>query len=227
MWCVFSTVCLFTASGQAATLAADGPLSTGDGFVSDPQSFVYGNGFTLSADSVITGLNWYGAYKDVFATYSGPDAFSISIYAVHNGAVSLSPVYTFSGLSVSKMPTGLSMPWDYSIFQYDTSVNPQTIAAGDYVLSITNNTPQSDLWLWSWSENCETCEGNYSLFDFGNGLAWNGPYGQSLAFDILGTQASQVPEPNAGYLCVAALLFTSLIRMATRRRGARGATGAK
>lgn len=221
LWCLFSAACLFAASGQAATLAADGPLSTADGFISDPQSFVYGNGFALSADSVITGLDWYGAYKNTSATYNGPDAFSISIYAVDNGAVSVTPVYTLSDLSVSKTVTGLSMPWDYSIFQYDTTVIPQPIGAGNYVLSIANNTPESDLWLWSWSGNCQTCQGNYSLSDFGNGLAWDGPYGQSLAFAILGTQisqVSQVPEPNvAGSLCVAALLFTSLIAIATRR----------
>jgi hypothetical protein len=67
---------------------------------------------------------------------------------------------------------------------------------GNYMLSITNDTPDSDLWLWSWSPGCQTCQGSFPLFDFGNGPAWSCPYGTSLTFDIYGAPASPVPEPS-------------------------------
>jgi len=198
----------FSASpAQAALLFTNGESSSKTGLISDlcvagicdPNTAIFnevGDDFTLSSTSVIQGVLWDGAY-DFGDDAVADDDFSVRIFDILNGSPLATPRLEYSNTQVSRSDLGSGL---YR-YRYDLST-PATLAAGNYFLSIVNNTPNdNDDWFWAFSrkgagnpffrDRPQLSDGSFEVVDW-NPLPRDSS--KELAFAI-GGEPTAVPTP--------------------------------
>jgi hypothetical protein len=140
---------------RAAVLFDNGNhISDGRWSSASPSSRVNhaADNFLLPATTVITDVHWKGVYELHSAT--GPDDFSIRIYADNGSGMPTNPVTTSAIYSATvgganRAPTGEIVISDYVVYSYSAFIPPFTAQGGtNYWLEIFNNAT-NDIWYWS------------------------------------------------------------------------------
>ena len=194
--CVFAV----SPSTQAATLFGQ---AVGSGAIpSDVDSpNIWADNFSLTSDSTITDVLWNGIYYNT-GTPQVADAFTIAFYNDNSGSVgSLAGSFNV-GNNVNRTDTGSNYSAAIDIFSYSTGISGGlALAAGDYWVSIFNDTTSDtdDTWDWLWSGDGDTKSSAYS----NTGSFW-GASGVDLAFALEGS-VSAVPLPATLPLFASAL----------------------
>ncbi len=138
--------------------------------------------FTLSSNSTITGIEWWGF------NYSGTPSFSFTFYKDVNGAPDLSNPTQLSGsLSVLGLfSVSDTLGGTLDVYNYSTTLSTPFAADANtkYWLSIYNTSSSA---LWGWQEAAVSGDGAFQT--------GSGPTSNNLAFEITGSTTS-VPEPG-------------------------------
>lgn len=167
-----------------------------------------GDTFVLGGAALIDGIGWWGSYLD--DTESSTDSFFIRIFDSLAG--NAAPVFVCGDASTPAACTGvlssstsLTDISGRSLYRFDLGLSaPLSLGAGSYLLSITNENPDTD---WFWYQGVGDAQSsNFLRSD--DVEAWVEDPSGNLALAINGTQA--VPEPDTIALTLlagAALLF--------------------
>lgn len=189
-----------------------GPSTSEFGLFSDPTADqLEGSVFTLGTDQTLRDVHWYGAYSP-FDTPNRPDQFRIQLFAVAAGTPATSPFYTANVGHVGRTDTTLDNSGGRDIYFYWTVVPDVFLAAGDYLLSIDNDTTAdtNDFWVWS-----TTGSGSHFMRANDNS-AWSSSANQGdFAYHL--TDDTDIPEPGTLGLMGLGLAGLGLAR---RRRAA-------
>lgn len=170
--------------------------------------------FTLSGDSSISGIRWWGGSQNFqFADVVNVISWSVKLYSDNGfGTVSLASeidLGNFSFAETNAVATGASLLAGGIEYQQEISFDAIDLAAGDYWVSIgaTLESPGGDAWVWSGSTRGDLV--NATNFFDGGGFITFDPTFNDLAFEVIG-----VPAPGAMVPLLGAFAF------ARRRRSA-------
>ena len=215
-----ATALLLTSGGAHATVVFDngGPLDGGPTAASDLAPFTpdglrqeAADDFTLASAATLNGINWWGAYTPANQVDAVPDDFTIRVLDSAFNLIAAINVGT-----VSRFDTGLDNLLGLDIYGYETSVAPLTLAAGQYFLSILNNTP-GDLpgqrWSWQGTAGTTGTIGQFrrDLVPFPDTTTGWLDASTDYAFNI-----TAVPAPGALVLLVIGLFGASVARARKR-----------
>lgn len=181
------------APAVAAVLVDNGAPDLANGVFSDFASQIErGDNFSLSSDANITKINWSGGYANSNTPLT--DSFSVRLFNIVGGTPNTSPFATLSG-SLSRVDSGLNINLPnaqfFDVYNYAlTLTTPFSIAAGNYLLSIVNNTTNDPDNNWFWATSAQT---RNSQFRSNPGDAWSGS-GQELSFSIE-DDTTPIPTP--------------------------------
>lgn len=154
-----------------------------------------GDDFSLSTNVILRDVHWYGVYGWGNGTEPAQDDFTIRIFNVVGGVPGTTPFYEEHIGDVGRVDTGNTIG-NYRLFAYSTLLTDTTLNAGDYFLSIVNNTSEPsypDYWYWAFSSPTGNAHFR-SIFTrnhFGDGR-WV-PMGGEASFNLTG---EPVPEPG-------------------------------
>jgi hypothetical protein len=165
--------------------------------------------FTLGTAATVDSVTWVGSY---FGSPGSINAFAVSIYDDSSGTPgALEETTNISGnANETFLQTDLSGNPTYS---YSAAVTPFSAAAGtQYWLSIVPST-NGEFPQWGWETGTGGDGSGYQVFD-GNGS----PIFNDLAFSLLGSPNSAVPEPST--LILATLGALGVIGYSRRLRRA-------
>ncbi|MGV0025041.1 PTPA-CTERM sorting domain-containing protein [Phormidesmis priestleyi] len=147
-----------------------------------------GDDFSFSSAANITKVTWSGIH--LFGITPLTDAFSVGLSNIVNGVPDLNPFATLNG-SLSRIDSGLDVDPDATLYNYAlTLTTPFSVRAGNYLLSIVNNTTDDpdDNWAWAISNF------NGSAYNRVNpGDAWEN-FPTEMSFKIEGN-TTQIPTP--------------------------------
>lgn len=203
--------------GFAAAVDRDGPIVysappiTADGFFSDGAAGqFYGqmiaDNFTLTNDTTVSGVNWWGSSENYFLSdYTNFDAFSVMVL---DGNFDVVYAENFSTADTNPVATGMTnTSGGLQFFQSVKFAQSFDLLGGtEYWLAIgsINGSPDGDAWIWSTAAG----DGLIAADQFdGSGFVVF-PDQSDTAFEIQG-----VPTPGAASLFAVAGLV-----MARRRR---------
>ncbi len=146
-----------TTSAQAAVLFNNGAPDKNFVVKSDFDLPVEaGDNFSLSDASNITQITWTGAYvtsDDHFFNTPAADNFSVRVFKILNGVPQSSPLNTFSNISASRTSTVFP---GFTLFNYAfTPSQPFALNAGNYLLSVVNDTTAQSDYSWFWASSAE------------------------------------------------------------------------
>ncbi len=167
--------------------------------------------FTLSGDSEVTGIRWWGGSQN----FSSPDVTNMVSWTVvlfesdgfggvdESSAIDLGS-YTFA--QTNAVATGATLFGGGIEYMQEISFAGLDLNAGEYWISVgaTLEAPGGDAWVWSGSTVGDLVNGT-DFFD-GSGFSVFNPTFNDLAFEVVG-----VPAPASAGL----LAFTGLV---SRRR---------
>ena len=210
-------------NANAVVLHSDAPPDT-IGVISEVPFFLNADNFSLSADSSIDKISWWGGYFDPFTGgYSDgtalTDSFTVNILDDSAGA----PGAVINDISASGVVTRNTYDSVNNIYGYDLVLNSALdLSAGNYYLSVMNFEFSGWDWMFSQDLSDTSWYGEADLID-PTIIHWSETYfdpfiGQDilnpgLAFAVYGTQA-QVPVPPTLLLMLAPLVF---LRWSRRR----------
>src|SRR5579862_52285 len=162
----------------------NGGPSYSDAFVSDlAGGFQYGDDFTLNSGISLGQIDWAGAYKLDSQLYQGDDAFSIRIFSLSGSNPASIPLIQLNVGAVQRtLLTADSLPpFSTLVYNYQATFSPVLLPAGNYMLSIVNNTAGQPAgpWMWAWSGG-----GGPVWLRTADGASWNGPYSNDMSFQL-------------------------------------------
>lgn len=167
--------------------------------------------FSLTSETTISGVQWWGTYGGSFPGPPSPDTFTIRLYLPDiDGSPMQLPEREWQVGQPYRIDTGLDLQQNFDLFEYRATLGEITLSEGDYFLSIVNNTIGTrDDWFWATSD----ANGNAFHRSF-DSSAWRNdiPSRQlELAFRVLG-----VPEP-ASVVVLATGLIAAVFSPRRRR----------
>jgi len=200
------------------------PLPAGlEDFCDDVTALCYqeaADDFVITAAVEISGINWWGAYTNANQFDEVPDDFSLRILDAAFGLVA-----DINVGGVTRFDTGLNaldLGTVRDIFGYEANIAPLLLTAGQYYLSVVNNTAGDELGhRWSWQSTAgvsgtvaQARQSNAVFADTTTGWENTGDPpdvpGYDLAFNI-----TTVPEPSTIALFGIGILG---LRLARRRK---------
>lgn len=206
-----AVVALAWAAGPAmgsVVLVDNSPPDNLGGYISGTYGPLYlANSFTLSSASTVTGVNFWGAFNP-----GGPtDPFTVNLFANNAGQ----PGTLLSTYSATL--TGTANGGTISGFQdylYQSSFPGVSLSAGTYWVSVYDTNASSG---FNWLTHSQT--GNVEKT---NGSPTTGPWTSvafgTLAFQIVGSSAPNVPELDPGSAASALTLLGCGAAMLGKRR---------
>ncbi len=194
--------CACPVLGDTVLYYDNGGPANSNAFVSDPSFPIqYGDNFPADEPVSVTCVEWWGAYKNGDPLPAGADEFSLQFYEMVDGEPLVTPIAVVDAGSVARDATGGRLPFGNDVFRYQAEFSPVALPAGEYLLSIVNDTLAfpSD-WLWAWHDS--STDGGV-WFRHEPADSWRGGSGGvELAFRIF------IPEPGTlGMLLVSAAVF--------------------
>ena len=145
--------------------------------------------FTLSFDTTITAMEWWGVYSEADPS----DTFYYTIATIPDGSSSYT--VTASGLLSGLLETNTHTIFSLAgipepVYDYNASAKyPIPLVAGTYFLSIYDN-----VFGWCWLDSSQT-----ETFWSDENSVWSGPGSVGLAFNLTGVPGlvvgAAVPEP--------------------------------
>lgn len=165
--------------------------------------------FTLSGDSEITGIRWWGGSQNFqFADVVNMSSWTVKLYSDDgfgnvDGASEIDlGTYTLGQTNATQ--TGESLSGGGIEYMQEISFAGIDLTAGNYWLSVgaTLEVPGGDGWVWSGSTVGDLV--NATDFFDGNGYSTFDPTFNDLAFEIIG-----VPAPGAAIPVLATLAVGS------------------
>jgi len=226
---LFSSLFLYAYPSFALTVI-DQPLDpSGYGFTS-----IFGNqniveDFTLSTESAITGVSWFGLFSNgIAATPQAIADFDILFYANDDEA----EYVTSGGLIVTDVPEtapfyettvssvmGTATPYGDplhggTILEWEVEIPSLTFDADQYWISIRSNSTEADFFLWSHSAN----DDGYSVH---RTLPTTYPYDPEEPFwgvsdeyydeQAFALYATKVPEPSTAIFFIMGLVALTVL----------------
>ena len=200
---LFSILFLMLVSASLATPIWDnGTPDQGPLFGSEPGGFPntqVGDDFTLGATATLGQIQWWGGYFSA-NTPTTPDNFTIRFYTITAGVPSTVVLLSYNVGNVGRVDSGLDSFGD-DIYVYSATIPDTILPAGQYLLSIVNDTTADTDDQWGWATSNQNA-GAAWLRDFDAG-PWQS-YSAEFAFNISGpVNGNGVPDTGTS-----ALLFT-------------------
>jgi hypothetical protein len=152
----------------------------------DPEyEFQSADDFTLSSDSMITAVRWWGIYQGSNIPLES-DSFTLRIFADAGGQPASDPLLTIPVQHIRRARTGITSS-GYDVYEYNASIAPPIkLAAGTYWISTINDVEPEEVGVdWLWVLNSAT-SGNF-VARVNDGAPWEPLHSFSLAFEIRGT----------------------------------------
>ncbi len=180
-------------SAIAALIWNNGDPNNGNAYVSDPTFPIqYGDDFTLTSTTVVSKIEWFGAYKGTSLTANPTDAFSLRIFKITSGAPEKNPILQLSPSGIVRQQTSGTLPFGNFVYNYQADITPTSLAPGQYLFSVINNTAgQTDQWMWALHQSVS---GDKCWMRFRDTDSWGGPYGTEFAFKLHSPDV--IPEPS-------------------------------
>jgi PEP-CTERM motif len=148
--------------------------------------------FTIASSSaLVSGINWWGAYTPNNAANAVADNFSIRMF---DNLFAL--VANINVGVVSRFDTGSDNFLGLDIYGFEATFAPINLTAGQYWLSVVNNTAgDADGERWSW-QTTAGIKGSVGRFRTSpNPIAVNAPWDGNAGFDFA-FAVTTVPEPG-------------------------------
>jgi hypothetical protein len=189
------------------------PTASGGAMLSDFHPANFGSraqradDFIIDSDSFITSFDWWGQYA-FFDTPTAPDNFTVRIFSDVGETPSLRPVFELPIGDIGRVFSGFQS-YGSDVYQYSFRIEPFSVRAGRYWLSVVNDTASDsdDGWYWQRTSLSAGLVSEREL-DSSN---WE-TYGPStLAFRVDGFA---VPEPSPQTIII---LGSILIGLRVRR----------
>ena len=163
--------------------------------------------FLLANDSVVEQITWTGVYGNFLTE----DFFTIDLFEDAGGLPGDTLLFSLDIDSLTRESTGKFVEidqQDFLLYEYRADIDTQMLLAGDYWLSIVNDTPGA---FWSWGAEFGVDE---FAFRFGEKNAWD-LFPGKLDFQIIGTA---IPEPSCFFPLICSLFLFPRVRATAERR---------
>ncbi|WP_195880824.1 hypothetical protein [Methylomonas albis] len=189
---------LLSVDAHASTTDAQTPIDGGDAIFANASSgAIIADNFSVASDFDFEALTWWGSYDT-----SDTDDFIIHLYGDAGGIPGAS-IYSYSSTSVNASTTLLTDISGAPVYRYDFNLpSPVSLTAGNYFLSITNETTQSG---WYWLNGSGGDNQQWALAS--DGITWAPASASDLAFSVQYTETAVVPVPPAFLLMMSGLLL--------------------
>jgi len=172
---------------SAATLYSNGVPDLVDGWFSDTDAGkVQLDTLSLSSPGTVRSVQWWGGY--CCAGGQSADTFTIQFYSDVAGVPGA--VFQTYAVAPTLVDTGNTVA-GFEVFQYTADVPDTLLSAGNYWISIFNDTTADPANNWFWATSAQT--GTSYEIDGGGAPILNGV---SLAFNLADTSSPSVPEPS-------------------------------
>ena len=148
------------------------------------------NEFSLDEKTVVGSLSFTGLYANANTPEADIDNFSVYVYQYSGGDVG-ALAHTLAITRASRTDTGLDFINQYDIYSYNLDVVDLELAAGDYFLSLVNDTSSDvdDSWFWTLEFDRQGAAGS-----FDSGANWSA-LNSRMDFTIFGADMTPVPLP--------------------------------
>lgn len=216
--CVFALSALLMLQPAYAALIEQERNLVPIGYLSNSLTDIAADNFTLDADYQLQRVTWWGMYE-ASDSQSLMDDFSISFYdGVDTFGGAVSGTTSAPVTAVTRSDTGETVDFfgDETFFvdlYYYEAVIDQALDAGDYLLSIGNNTSANWYWAESFDGSPSLGFGHYYL-DGPAGWAFEDEFNLAFTLDGVELDDNQVPSPMTPLLMIAGLFAL----MSTRKR---------
>ena len=223
--CAVAAAAILTVAGMTPALASvlyDGGAPDQGGVILGELPNAVAMNFTVTANSTLTGANWWGGCYLASSGTCGGSAFQLSIYSDNSGPNMVLDFITGIG-SANETATGQliggSSGWDE--YSYSTTFAPFSLTAGTTYWFVIQETDTTDDAGWG----AETT----SSAPPGEQLYWlNGTWGffsETLAFELTGTVAA-TPLPAALPLFATGVGAMGIFGWRRKRKAATSLAGA-
>lgn len=197
---LFLVTCLIvglTETAHASSTYLQNAIVGGDAiFANSSSGAIIADNFNIASDVNLEALTWWGSYDT-----SDIDDFIIRLYDDNAGSPGAN-IQSYSGISVNSSTTLLFDISGAPVYRYDFGLpSPVSLTAGNYFLSITNETTQSG---WYWLNGADGDNQQWALA--ANSITWESLSINDLAFSVQYTETAVVPVPPAFVFMMSGLL---------------------
>lgn len=153
----------------------------------------------------IQSISWSGLYTN--NAPNAPDDFTINFFLDNAGTPDPVGLITslMPGNAVNRVDSSFNTPTGMDIYNYHADVGSLSLAAGNYWVSIVNNTSADADDDWRWSYSSPVSAGGNAAYIGGTASSWT-MIGGEMSFALHDAPVTAVPVPAAIWLMGSALL---------------------
>jgi hypothetical protein len=206
---------LVTPAGAAIVYDNGAPSQTGAFLSDDDSGFRFADDFLFASPNLVNAIRFWGVYFPS-NTPTEADDFSV-IFDGNSGGLpdGSNVIASFSIGDPGRIDTGDILAGGGTIFEYVASFSALLLPAGQYWVSVSNDTAADSDDNWGWARHAFPGNDARSL---DMGATWLHEFSDSeLAFQLLNLQQNEVPEPSM--LAIWSFVGISLIGLRRRELG--------